>query len=82
MKYEQGYRLRTSNPARLPRRACRVDLFLVGLSVIFFTGCVNKAQQTIERPPSPVQVTAAVSQDVPTYLDAIGAAVDRHSIRR
>lgn len=79
MEYDQSYLLGTSNPARLPRRERRLGLFLVGLSV-FFAGCVNKAQQTFERPPSPVQVTAAVSQDVPTYLDAIGKTVAREVV--
>src|SRR4029453_4637211 len=46
----------------------------------FLTGCVNKAQQKFERPPSPVQVSAAVSQDVPTYLDAIGKTVAREVV--
>jgi membrane fusion protein, multidrug efflux system len=53
---------------------------LVGLAVIVLTGCVNKAQQSFERPPSPVQVTAAVSLDVPTYLDAIGKTVAREVV--
>jgi multidrug efflux system membrane fusion protein len=53
---------------------------LVGLAVIFFSGCVNKAQQSFERPPSPVEVTTAVSQDVPTYLDAIGKTVAREVV--
>src|SRR4030095_14526896 len=44
------------------------------------TGCVNKAQQKFERPPSPVQVSAAISQDVPTYLDAIGKIVAREVV--
>jgi membrane fusion protein, multidrug efflux system len=41
---------------------------------------VNKAQQKFERPPSPVQVSAAISQDVPTYLDAIGKIVAREVV--
>jgi len=55
-------------------------LFVVGLSAIFLTGCVNKAQQKFERPPAPVSVTAAVAQDVPTYLDAIGKTVAREVV--
>lgn len=43
-------------------------------------GCANKAQQSFDRPPSPVQVTAAISQDVPTYLDAIGKTVAREVV--
>ncbi|MCU1263939.1 MAG: family efflux transporter, subunit [Acidobacteria bacterium] len=63
----------------------RVTLVLAGilaasLSVILTTGCVNKAQQSSDRPPAPVTVTAAVAQDVPTYLDAIGKTVAREVV--
>lgn len=62
--------------------SCRlvIVLFAGGLSAVFLTGCVNKAQQNFERPPAPVQVTAAVTQDVPTYLDAIGKTVAREVV--
>jgi membrane fusion protein, multidrug efflux system len=43
-------------------------------------GCGSKAQQSFERPPSLVQVSAAVSQDVPTYIDAIGKTVAREVV--
>jgi multidrug efflux system membrane fusion protein len=55
-------------------------LAIAGLSLILFTGCVNKAQQNFERPPSPVQVSLAIQQDVPTYLDAIGKTVAREVV--
>jgi membrane fusion protein, multidrug efflux system len=82
MKNDQGlsYRLRTSTPAGLPRWGLRIVLVVAGLSAIFLAGCVNKAQQAFERPPSPVQVTVAISQDVPTYLDAIGKTVAREVV--
>ena len=57
-----------------------VVLSLAGLSASFFTGCANKAQQNFERPPAPVSVSVAVSQDVPTYLDAIGKTVAREVV--
>lgn len=57
-----------------------IVLLVFGFSAIFLTGCVNKAQQNFERPPSPVQVTVAISQDVPTYLDAIGKTVAREVV--
>src|SRR5687767_8598154 len=44
------------------------------------SGCVNKAQQNFERPPAPVSVTAAVSQDVSNYLDALGKIVARETV--
>ncbi len=58
----------------------RSVLYLTGLLVFLFTGCVNKAQQNFERPPAPVSVTVAISQDVPTYLDAIGKTVAREVV--
>src|SRR5438067_981213 len=45
-----------------------------------FSGCTNKAQQGFDRLPAPVNVTAAVMQDVPTYLDAIGKTVAREVV--
>jgi membrane fusion protein, multidrug efflux system len=69
MKYDRGlfYRL-------------GIGLIVAGLTATFLTGCVNKAQQNFARPPSPVQVTVAISQDVPTYLDAIGKTVAREVV--
>jgi multidrug efflux system membrane fusion protein len=53
----------------------------LALSAIFLTGCSNKAAQPgFERPPAPVSVTAAVAEDVPTYLDAIGKTVAREVV--
>jgi multidrug efflux system membrane fusion protein len=54
---------------------------LAALSAMLFTGCSNKAaQQGFDRPPAPVTVSAAVAQDVPTYLDAIGKTVAREVV--
>ena len=69
MKFEQGWEARF-----------RIVLYFAGLSAIFFTGCTNKAQQSFERPPAPVSVATAVTQDVPTYLDAIGKTVAREVV--
>src|SRR5258707_10753813 len=66
------------NQGQLSRR--KSVLYLAGLSACLFTGCVNKAQQNFARPPAPVTVTEAVSQDVPTYLDAIGKTVAREVV--
>jgi multidrug efflux system membrane fusion protein len=57
----------------------KVSLFAIFLSLLV-SSCANKAQQSFERPPSPVQVSVAVSQDVPTYLDAIGKTVAREVV--
>jgi multidrug efflux system membrane fusion protein len=55
-------------------------LYVTGLLACLFTSCVNKAQQNFERPPAPVTVTVAITQDVPTYLDAIGKTVAREVV--
>jgi membrane fusion protein, multidrug efflux system len=51
-----------------------------GLTATAFTGCRGKAQQSLERPPAPVEVAPVVTQDVPTYLDAIGKTVAREVV--
>src|SRR5260221_13351587 len=59
----------------------RATLLLAALTASLFTGCTNKAaQQGFDRPPAPVSVTAAVMQDVPTYLDSIGKTVAREVV--
>jgi multidrug efflux system membrane fusion protein len=58
----------------------KLTLLVSIVSILFVPGCTNKAQQSFDRPPSPVQVTVAVSQDVPTYLDAIGKTVAREVV--
>src|SRR5256714_10511116 len=58
-----------------------VRTIFVALTAIVLTGCANKAaQQGFDRPPAAVSVTAAVMQDVPTYLDAIGKTVAREVV--
>ena len=53
---------------------------LVALGVLTLTSCANKAAQSFDRPPAPVQATVATAQDVPTYLDAIGKTVAREVV--
>jgi multidrug efflux system membrane fusion protein len=69
MRYDDGLSYRLA-----------IVLFVGWLSAVFLSGCVNKAQQNFERPPARVSVTAAVTQDVPTYLDAIGKTVAREVV--
>src|SRR6195256_1377151 len=57
-----------------------VIILLGVISLFFLNGCSNKAQQNFERPPAPVSVTVAITQDVPTYLDAIGKTVAREVV--
>src|SRR5687768_1467124 len=54
-----------------------IALLIAGLSL---AGCVNKAQQNFERPPAPVTVASAVSQDVSNYMDALGKIVAREVV--
>ncbi len=56
-------------------------IILLGvISPFFLNGCANQAQQSFDRPPAPVSVTVAITQDVPTYLDAIGKTVAREVV--
>ena len=56
------------------------SLLLIAALAAASSGCVNKAQQNFERPPAPVTVTAAVSQDVANYLDSLGKIVARETV--
>src|SRR2546421_763485 len=69
MKFYQGLSLRFL-----------ITVFAASTAAVF-VGCTNKAApQGFDRPPAPVSVTAAVMQDVPTYLDAIGKTVAREVV--
>ncbi|HEX5964995.1 MAG TPA: efflux RND transporter periplasmic adaptor subunit [Pyrinomonadaceae bacterium] len=57
-----------------------ITLLLIAAFAAAASGCVNKALQKFERPPAPVTVTAAVSQDVANYLDALGKIVARETV--
>jgi len=63
-----------------PSNTTPLFLFLCILSAFVLTGCGSKAQPSFERPPAPVEVAAATSEDVPTYLDAIGKTVAREVV--
>ena len=59
----------------------RLGIFLViGGLCAALTGCANQAQQNFERPPAPVVVSTAVSQDVAHYMDALGKIVAREVV--
>jgi len=53
---------------------------VTALAILLLTGCDAKAQQAFERPPAPVSVVAAASEDVPVYLDEIGKSVAREVV--
>src|SRR4029077_4498229 len=47
---------------------------------LLLTACAKKDPPAFERPPSPVTVAPAVSQDVPLYLDEVGHTVAREIV--
>jgi multidrug efflux system membrane fusion protein len=50
------------------------------LGALFWAGCEKHDAALPERPPALVTVTAAVSEDVPVYLDEIGKCVAREVV--
>lgn len=55
-------------------------LILMSSSALVFAGCAKKDPPAFERPPSPVSVVTAVTQDVPVYLDEVGRCVAREVV--
>jgi len=47
---------------------------------LLLTACAKKDPPPFERPPSPVTVATAVSEDVPLYLDEVGHTVAREVV--
>jgi len=62
-------------------RGAKRALLGVALLVACLTaGCGEKSQATFERPPAPVTIAAAVAQDVPVYIEAVGKTVAREVV--
>ena len=57
---------------------CRLAV-IVTLTALL-AGCSNQAQQNFTRPPAPVVVSTAVSQDVSNFMDALGKIVARETV--
>jgi multidrug efflux system membrane fusion protein len=55
-------------------------LMVIGALCATLSGCANQAQQNFQRPPAPVVVSTAVSQDVSNYMDALGRIVAREVV--
>lgn len=61
-------------------------LFAAGAAALFLAALLSascarkKGSQAFERPPAPVTVVAAVSRDVPVYLDEVGKCVAREVV--
>lgn len=74
-------------PGRQRRRknsGARVRSVYLGLGAVLIlgaaTGCDKKAAAPLERPPAPVTVAAATTEDVPYYIDAVGHIVAREVV--
>jgi membrane fusion protein, multidrug efflux system len=50
------------------------------LLIALLAGCDRQAPVSLERRPAPVSVAAAVTQDVPVYIDAVGKIVAREVV--
>jgi multidrug efflux system membrane fusion protein len=53
---------------------------LAVISGLLLASCAKKDPPAPERPPSPVTVAAAISEDVPYYLDEVGHTVAREVV--
>ena len=53
---------------------------VLGLAALAFAGCRHEAPPAFERPPAPVAVAAAVTRDVPVYLDEVGRVAAREVV--
>lgn len=57
-------------------RVRAVKAFIVAfLLATVLAGCEKNTESGLKRPPAPVSVVAAVTRDVPVYLDSIGKSV-------
>ena len=48
--------------------------------VVLLTACAKKDPPAFTRPPAPVSIAPAISQDVPLYLDEVGRTVAREVV--
>ena len=53
---------------------------LMCVTAVVLAGCAKNAPPAFERPPAPVTVASAVSQNVPYYLDEVGRCVAREVV--
>ena len=63
---------------KLLQRLFRLAIIVTTTALI--AGCSNQAQHNFTRPPDPVIVSTAVSQDVSNYMDALGKIVARETV--
>ena len=62
-------------------RARRAALSLMIVTMPLIAGCRGQAQSEFDRPPASVSAVAAITQDVPIYLDAIGRTTAREVVQ-
>ncbi|HWF90289.1 MAG TPA: efflux RND transporter periplasmic adaptor subunit [Pyrinomonadaceae bacterium] len=62
----------------LPSSSYRLGIILA--VSITLAGCANQAQPNFQRPPAPVVVSTAISEDVSNYMDALGKIVARETV--
>jgi multidrug efflux system membrane fusion protein len=63
------------------RRWARPAFFgLAMLSAALPAGCGKQTEATFERPPAPVSVATASTEDAPVYIDAVGKMVAREVV--
>ena len=53
-------------------KSISIRMSVLALAALAFAGCRQEAPAAFERPPAPVAVAAAVTRDVPVYLDEVG----------
>ncbi len=58
----------------------RFGMALALTFALTLAGCAKKDPPAFERPPAPVNVVAAISQNVPLYIDEVGRTVARESV--
>ena len=63
-----------------PQQSLSYRLAIILTASTILAGCSNQAQPNFERPPAPVVVSTAVSQDVSNYMDALGKIVARETV--
>jgi multidrug efflux system membrane fusion protein len=70
---------------RFTRSPCALRSVYLGIGAVLIlgaaaSGCDKKASAPFERPPAPVTVAAATTEDVPFYIDAVGHIVAREVV--
>jgi len=62
----------------LPKK--NTALTLIAMTTLLGAACGKKQEMSFDRPPAPVTVKAAVTQDVPVYLDQVGKCTAREVV--